>query len=279
MGVHVDSSSGANDGGVKARQGANEGHETGWLRYNRNRHRVYLGILVFVVIGGLPMIAVPSIRSRLRTRIQVLRSAYGGEPAAQVPASAKVGENREPFPHEYDHPQPLASYLPKLEPSTPRQTLKFTIGGGDAAPPGTGTEPLAAAPRPVRSSGGAAGSAPRSEKGEPSLIIRSSAAAEPAGLPSADAGGEPQYRKGKSEQEAYDLLVNANQTLAGMIKGGDSALKFQDWSAANMGENSFYVMVTFAQAADNVLRKYIWSVKVATKEVIPLSAYAMSISK
>jgi hypothetical protein len=38
-------------------------------------------------------------------------------------------------------------------------------------------------------------------------------------------------------------------------------------------------MVTFIQTSDNVARKYIWNVKVPTKEVVPLSAYAREISK
>jgi hypothetical protein len=93
------------------------------------------------------------------------------------------------------------------------------------------------------------------------------------------ASSEPVYKKGEREQEAYDIVLSANQTLAGMIKGSDATLRFQGWAAANMGEGSYYVMVTFVQTADNVARKYIWNVKVSSKEVTPLSSYAMSISK
>jgi hypothetical protein len=253
-------------------------HETGWSRYNRRRHRIYLGILVFVVVAGLPMIGIPSLRYRLRTRVQGLRAAYGGEPAIQAPAFARVGENREPFPRAYEHRQAPPDYLPKIESLAPRSPLRITLGGEDIPPSIAATEPPSASRRPVRVSGVGGSAASPAGKSEPKLILPPSATAtsEP---PAADAGSEPQFRKGKSEQEAYDLLINMNQTLAGMVKGSDPTLKFQDWSAATMGENSFYVMVTFMQAADNVVRKYIWNVKVATKEVIPISFYAMSISK
>lgn len=258
--------------------GKGDHHETGWSRYNRRRHRIYLGILVFVVVAGLPMIGIPSLRYRLRTRIQGLRAAYKGEPAVQAPAFARVGENREPFPRAYERQPPLPAYLPKIEPPAARPPLGIILGREDTPSSIAASEPQSSSRRPSRASGTGSQAASAAGKSEPKLILPPSARAtsEP---PAADAGSEPQFRKGKSEQEAYDLLVNANQTLAGMVKGSDPALIFQDWSAAAMGENSFYVMVTFVQAADNVVRKYIWNVKVATKEVTPISFYAMSISK
>jgi hypothetical protein len=105
------------------------------------------------------------------------------------------------------------------------------------------------------------------------------AEAVPPSVQPENTGSEIRYQKGKDEQEAYELLVSTNPTLAGMITGSDPALKFQDWSAANMGQESFYVMVTFLHVPDNQARKYIWNVKVATKQVVPLSAYAREISK
>jgi hypothetical protein len=46
-----------------------------------------------------------------------------------------------------------------------------------------------------------------------------------------------------------------------------------------MGENSYNVMVTFVQAAGDVPQKYIWNVKLSSKEVIPVNSLAMSISR
>jgi hypothetical protein len=274
----VDTRSDMNLNGGNAAGGKGVHHETGWSRYNRRRHRIYLGILVFVVVAGLPMIGIPSLRYRLRTRVQGLRAAYAGAPVVQAPAFAKVGESREPFPRAYERQQPLPAYLPKIELPAARPPLGIILGGGDTPSSIGAGEPQSASRRPPRASSAGGQAAAPAGKSEPKLVLPgfATATSEP---PAADAGSEPQFRKGKSEQEAYDLLFNANQTLAGLVKGSDPTLKFQDWSAATMGENSLYVMVTFVQTADNIVRKYIWNVKVATKEVIPLSAYAMSISK
>ena len=217
-------------------------------RRARYHQRAYLGLLIFVVLVGLPIVGVPAVRHRLHARVETLRAAIMGVPVVQAAATGKVGENHEPFPREYERPKPQPSYLAQVQKALPRRPDRVAIGGGVSIV---------------------------MPKAEPQVAAAAPAAAQAA----PDAGAEPQYKKGQSEQEAYDFLVISNQTLAGMIKGSDPALKFQDWGAANMGENSFYVMITFTQAADNQVRKYIWSVKVSTKEVLPLSSYARSISK
>jgi hypothetical protein len=236
-------------------------------RYHR---KVYLGLLIFVVVVGLPIVGVPSVRHRLKTRVQTLRAAVLRQQIAPAPAVAKVGEKREPFPQEYQRPRARPSDLADLEASLLRK-------GGQVSD--QGVKPFAFPPRPARTIARGAPTAPAKERAEPQPSAPPSAGPPIPGQPSTDASAEPLYRKGKSEQEAYDLLVSSSQTLAGMIKGSDPTLKFQDWAAANMGENSCYVMVIFVQTGDNVARKYIWSVKMTTKEVVPLSAYAMSISK
>jgi hypothetical protein len=237
--------------------------ETGSRRPGRFRdhQKAYLALLIFVAIAGLPIVGVPALRTKLRTRIQTLRAAAMGQPPIQAPASMRVGENPKPFPKEYEHAQAVErpSILPKIDVQQ-RQPYRIILGGDEGVEPATGTA------APVLKSKAATQPAP-------------APAAVDAGQPSSGGGTDTQYRKGKSEQEAYDLLVNSNQILAGMIKGSDPALKFQDWAAATMGQDSLYVMVTFVQTSDNVVRKYIWNVKMATKEIIPLSAYAREVSK
>ncbi|MBZ5496864.1 MAG: hypothetical protein LAP85_10720 [Acidobacteriia bacterium] len=234
-------------------------HISGRSGYHR---KIYLGLLIFVTIAGLPIVGVPSLRQRLRSRVETLRSAAAGEPVPQAPAKAVVGENHEPFPHEYERSQQVRpSYLPNIEVS-PRPQVRFAVGGDQTTPPAIDFTPPAAKGKPA-------------SKAVP-------APSEPAatgGQAAAGAGADSQYKKGKSEQEAYDILVNSNQTLAAMIKGTDPTLKFQDWSASNKGEESYYVSVTFVQTSDNIVRRYIWNVKVMTKEVVPLNFYAMGISK
>jgi hypothetical protein len=229
-------------------------------KHSRYHQRAYLVLLLFVAMAGLPMVGVPSLRAKLRTRVQTLRAAAMGEPPLQAPASLRVGENQEAFPREYERAQALErpSVLPKID-MQQRQPYRIVLGGDESARPAAAT----------------AFPAPRSK----AATQPAPAGAADSGQPTSGGGTESQYRKGKSEQEAYDLLVTSNQILAGMIKGSDSTLKFQDWAAATMGPDSLYVMVTFVQTSDNVVRKYIWNVKVATKEVVPLSAYAREISK
>ncbi len=226
--------------------------------------RFYFGLLIFVLVAGLPLVGLPSVRSQLRTRVQTLRAAAMGEPPIQAPAKGNIGENQQPFPKEYERAQAQLRppYLPQIE-TQARAAYRITIGGDEGNPPAK--EPAASA-----------------RKGRvtiPPVSVPSAGAANPSASQTGAANSDSRYRKGKSEQEAYDLLLNANTTLAGMIKGSDPALKFQDWAAADMGQDSYYVMVTFVQALDNVPRKYIWNVKLATKEIVPLSAYAREISK
>ncbi len=226
--------------------------------------KVYWGLLIFVVGAGMPIVSVPAARQRLRTRVDALKAAFRGELPPQLPALERVGENHEPFPREYEHPQAKPPILAKLE-ALQRRTPLVMSDQGDV--------PAAARP-PMKMPMGSGGTVAFKDKPE-----AQAAAAGGENAQAAAPSGEPTYQKGKNEQEAYDILVNANQTLAAMIKGSDPNLKFQDWSAANMGENNYYVMVTFLQSSDKVARKYIWSVKVSSKEVTPLSSYAMSISK
>jgi hypothetical protein len=228
-------------------------HGAGGSRYH---HNIYLGLLIFVVVAGLPIVGLPSLRYRLRDRIDSLRSAAQGKAVAQA-ASAKVGENLLPFPKEYERVQvERPPILPKFE--VPQKRPYIISAGGDSSSRG---EVLAPVPRK-------ADATPKPAVSEP-----------PADANAAPAKAGTEYRKGNSEKEAYDILIHANQTLAGLVNGSDPSLKFQDWSAAVMGQDSFNVSLSFVQTADNGIRKYVFNVKVQTKEVMPLSAYAREISK
>jgi hypothetical protein len=241
-------------------------HDAKVGRPNRSLYHqnVYLGLLIFVLVAGLPMVGLPSLRSQLRTRVRTLRAAITGEPLLQAPSKVIVGENQEPFPKEYERAQAQErpSYLPKID-TQARSPYRIIIGGQEGNLPAKET----AAP------------APKGRLVIPPVSVPSGGATNAGESQAGAASTDSRYRKGKSEQEAYDLLLSANTTLAGMVKGSDPALKFQDWAAADMGQDSYYVMLTFIQTLDDVVRKYIWNVKVATKEIVPLSAYAREITK
>src|SRR5437667_10538026 len=74
-----------------------------WRRF-RARYRVYMGLLLFVAIAGLPLIAVPVLRPRLSARVQSLREALGPLPIKPTPACAKAGVTRPPCPAERGPP-------------------------------------------------------------------------------------------------------------------------------------------------------------------------------
>lgn len=236
-----------------------QGRRAKRLPYHKN---LYKGLLMFVVIGGLPLVGLPSLRLQLKTRVWTLGAAVMGQPPRQTPVKATVGENREPFPREYERAQAQErpSYLPKMD-AQARSPHRIIIGGEESKPR-EGTA-----------------SAPQGKLTTPSVSVPSTVAAVPGESPSGAVSTDSKYRKGKSEQEAYDLLLSANTTIAGMAKGSDPTLKFQDWAAADMGQESYYVMVTFVQTQENTVRKYIWSVNLTTKVIVPLSAYAREISK
>lgn len=48
--------------------------------------RTYTGLLIFVVVVGLPLIAIPSLRQRLKTRFDMIRAAVRGEQLPPPPA-------------------------------------------------------------------------------------------------------------------------------------------------------------------------------------------------
>lgn len=225
----------------------------GGFRYH---HRIYTGLLLFVVVAGLPIVAVPSLRHRLQERVETLRSAWAGKPLIR-PALATVGANPAPFPKEFERPQwTRPDILPKME--APARPAVLITAGGDAP-----SKPEKPTPERVR----------------PELKIPQARADAEVTVAEKAPEQALEARKGKVEQDAFDILVAANQILAGLVAGRDPKLKFQDWSATSMGQDSYNVSVTFVESADNVVRRYIWNVKVESKAVMPLSAYAREISK
>ncbi len=248
------------DPGIQAAVG-----EAGSGRPHRSTYhqRLYSALLIFVLVLGLPIVTIPRLRSMLRTRVQTLRAALMGEPVIHPPVTLKVGENQGPIPKEYEHKQ-ADQHLPFLPPTVPAARSPYTIVLGGESPTPQVKAPVPAAKR---------------KQATPDSVAPPATEAAAAPVQAENAASEIRYQKGKSEQEAYELLVSTNPTLAAMVTGSDPSLKFQDWSAASKGQEEFYVMVTFIHVADNEARKYIWSVKLATKQISPLSAYAREISK
>jgi hypothetical protein len=225
------------------------------LFYTR-RHHVYTGLLLFIVVVGLPVVSVPYLRNRLSARILMLKAGMAGE---IKPVVAQVGANQEPFPAEYERQEPAVPQAFKLPPS---EKIIATRPGGYIPLPAVSSH---AAPKALKP-----------ESPPPSVESEESSAQAEAG-PSASEESELKYQQGENEQKAYDLLLKSNPTIAEMIHGSNPSLRFESWDAAYRGDDNYWVRLKF-QSDNNPDMEYIWQVKLGSKEVTPLSYHARSIS-
>lgn len=216
----------------------------GLSRISRVQTRVYMALLVVVVVIGLPIVGIPSLRHRLYTRIHALYEATG--PLASPPIWAKVGENRHPFPAEFE--RPVVTRSPSQLPGM------IDLANRVYRPP---------APAPRRE-------APSAPVPEPQSLPETSASDEPAA---------PEFKQGKIEQEAYDILLRSSETIAALVKGSDPSLRFKLWYAAKRTADAFLVDLIFTQVPDNKEVHYIWEVKVSSKEVKPESYNARALAR
>lgn len=214
-------------------------------RFYRTRQRITMALLLFVVIAGMPMIAVPSLRERLSARVMQLKAAMAGE---VKPATLNTNESR-PFPEEYERSIAQLPKLPEL-PKPPNPVFSIPSGRQRAV---------------IREE-----------------IHQTEESTSPEYLDQAadeSAPSEPvlKYQKGQPEQQAYDILVKSNPTVAGMIQGSNPSLKFKSWDAAKRGDDTYLVRLIF-QSEESPNVEYIWQVKLQSNEVTPMSHAARSIS-
>jgi len=229
-------------------------------RFFRRRRQISLGLLIFVVGVGLPLIGVSPLRRRLSTRVMALKSAMAGD---IKPATLDVGANHEPFPAEYQNPVPPAQSLPEFP--------QFKSRVLDTKSPGVSAQSLI--PPSVRR----ASKAGKIEFLPPPVNKSAESTEQTDSQTASSAEPELKYEKGKAEQDAYELLLKSNATVAGMVEGRNPALKFKSWDAANRGEDTYWVRLKF-ESAGNPDQEYIWVVKLQSNEVTPLSHNARSIS-
>jgi hypothetical protein len=224
------------------------------VSFYRRRQILSTSLLIFVVVVGLPIVGVPSLRHRLSTRVMALKTAMSGD---IKPVTLEAGENHEPLPAEFNAAPPVPH-----PPELPQPERLFTMQ--PKAPAETGA---AKAPRVLRMER----ILPSSGKTmEPPVQQAETAAATPP-------EGELllKYQKGKAEQDAYDLLVNSNPTVAGMVKGSNPSLNFKEWDAANRGEDTYWVRLKFQSEGNEA--EYIWQVKLESRQVSPLNFNARGI--
>jgi hypothetical protein len=162
---------------------------------------------------------------------------------------AKVGENRHPFPAEFE--RPVVTRSPLIPAPVPGM---IDLSHKVYRPPGTVPELESASSAPAESQSST----------ETGII---------------DDTVQPEFKQGKIEQEAYDILLRSNETIAGMVKGSTPSLRFKLWSAAKRSADSFLVDLVFTQVPENKEVHYIWEVKLTSREVKPESYNARALAK
>ena len=65
------------------------------------RKRFYTILLLFIVVVGLPVLGVPSLRHRLVERVNAIKGAVSGKSA---PVKTDIAETPLPFPEEFERP-------------------------------------------------------------------------------------------------------------------------------------------------------------------------------
>jgi hypothetical protein len=224
-------------------------------RFYKTRQRIYGGLLLFVVIVGLPIVTVHSLRHRLTARVQQLKTALAG---VQSPLTVQVGANRGPLPEEYRRPEPV---IPQIAQLPPPPKVHTTPQGGYVPTRGL-TRLTVKEPAKDTVASSAEDAETKDQTGS-------------AGESEADA--QPKYQQGKVEQDAYNLLLQTNAVVAGLVKGSNPSLKFKSWDAAARGDDVYWVRLTF-QPEGKPVEEFIWQVKVQSKQVTPLSYNARAIS-
>lgn len=232
------------------------------VRFYRVRNRIYSGLLLFVVIGGLPVIAVPVWRHRLADRVHVLRAAISG--GYRQALTVKIGENTAPFPSEYERPVAHRNY-PKLPPSITGATLEQPINVGQVYPQ-----------RPPRK-GSRAATEPAAQAAANAPEIKPAQEAQPEETPAEDA--TPVYKQGRMEQEVYDILLKTDANIAGLVQGKNPALHFKSWDVAKRQEDLYWVRIVFTQLPAKTELECIWQVQAMSKQIMPLNYNARSLPK
>ncbi len=233
--------------------------------FYRTRNRFYTALLLFVVLAGLPVVSVPSLRHRLSDRIQDLREAWAGGKIKPVVLS--VGENKEPFPSEYEKKAGPPNY-PKLPPSL---AAVQGLGGPVVSAVPVPSQPPTRTARTIRIPRTSPGSEAQPTAGE-------SAAQAPAEQASVPGEAQPSYRQGEIEKQAYDLLIQSTPALNSLVQGSNPSLRFKSWDALKRDEDTYWVRVTFNSVPGNSSVEYIWQVRLLAKQVTPLSYNARSLA-
>lgn len=214
--------------------------------YSGKRLPLYVRLLIFIVVIGLPIVGIPSLRGRLKRHVRTLYAAITAQGPGYQMLAVRIDEKTGPFPPEHAKSAARAPEPPKIvqSPARPPQAVRAVQSAELRKPPSTTANVQQAAPEDSR-----------------------------------QAGEGPSFGQGREEQQAYELLLQSSQPMASLATGSDPTLRFKSWAAARAEGDAWLVRVAFTYLPDGSEREYIWRVKLQSKEVFPLSAYARTLFK
>jgi hypothetical protein len=224
---------------------------------DRGRRRFYIGLLLFIILAGVPTIAIPKLRNRLYDRFHVLRTAWVGEETLSM---NHVGGNMNPYPREYERPKTQEGNSAQL------QAIASALSVHKEPVANSSSLKVIGILEKSKNKGQASSSA--KEKTQPEIEDASSADSP---------NFVPQYKQDGNEKAAYELVLKSNKTLSEMVRGSNPDLHWKTWGAALRKEGVYLVRVIFLNREKQEV-EYIWEVKLASGEVSPLSFNARSIS-
>jgi hypothetical protein len=216
------------------------------------RSRFSMGLLIFAVAFGIPIIGVPKLRHRLSERVQVLRQALHSPTVKLV--TLKVGENKEAFPEEYIR----SNFKP---PSTP-QFVSVQL----MPHPSSKTAPIIS-DKVIRPG--------KTEQHAGDMPSETQATAT-----SDAADSAPRFQQGRIEKEAYNILLQANSTVSEMVLDKNPAFQFKSWLAAKQQEEGSYLVdLAFNKMPEKQEEHFIWQVNLLSKQITPMSYNAKTLPK
>ena len=220
------------------------------------RTRFYGILLLFIVVVGLPIVSLPSLRNRLIARVTAIQEAILGK---SEPVTAEVGETTLPFPKEYERPD--SEFFDPGD-RFPNNRI-FTALSADLATK-VDTPPALITPESAKIDAASSSILPEDISGKSASRV-------------SDSDDGVHYTQGDVEQEMYALLLKAYPKVSEMVEGREPALQFRSWGSAKVSADIYWVRLIF-QAGNDKEIEYIWQVEVPTKQVLPLSHNARTIS-
>ncbi|MEJ2109878.1 MAG: hypothetical protein P8Z37_08200 [Acidobacteriota bacterium] len=216
------------------------------------RTMFYGALLLFILIGSASIMGIPSFRDRLIQRTEALWVALLGN---RAPVTADIGEMSADYPEEFKREEYTFPDAGQILP----EDWVFKVPSEDKS---DRSDSALISPKTVDLDSTPADTSVSAEDSEKEDLESS--------------GSEPGYTTGKTETEAYTLLLEKYPKVEAMVNGDNSSLQFKSWGGSRIEEEIYWIRLIFE--IDNNREVYIWQVDLKTKEVTPLSYNARSIS-